>query len=91
MVIYDGSGTLKRKFALNEFVSEAEQENMTRGLSSIHWGGNHVLDHQRNVLHVVIVGYERKAPRWWHIIPPEDKRMVRTLRLDLGTAQFIPE
>lgn len=91
MVIYDGSGALKRKFALNDFVSEAEQESMMRGVSSIHWGGNHVLDHQVNILHVVIVGYERKAPRWWSIDPPEPKRTFRTIRIGLGTTQIIPD
>ena len=90
MVIYDGSGTVKRKFSLNDIVPEAEQSKLRRSVSSIHWGDGHVLDHQDNILHLVIEEYEYQAPRWWNITPPESKRTFRNLHVDLATARIIP-
>lgn len=44
VVVYSGNGDVVKKFALRDFMTEAEIEKVPHTIGSIHWGGPHILD-----------------------------------------------
>jgi hypothetical protein len=81
IVIYGPDGELKKKLSLTAIVSKAEFENLPRSASSIWWSGEHVLDHDENVVLLqVVTGNESD----------DSRKKYKTVRLHLGTGDVVP-
>jgi hypothetical protein len=66
IVIYRSDGTLVKRFALLDLLTEGDLESLPRSVSSIWWGGHHYIDELRDELVVLVVSnrtmpYEKHA------------------------------
>lgn len=81
IVIYDGTGQLKRKFALTSLMGREEFDRLPRSASSIWWSGEHEIPYDELVVNVRVVT-ERGSRS-------SDKKQYRTIRLSLETAEVL--
>jgi hypothetical protein len=85
IVIYSGSGELRKKFKLTDIMSEKDFEKLPRSVSSIDWGGEHYLsysDSESPIVHLRVLvrkTFERN----------EIQREFRTVRIRLDTAEIV--
>jgi hypothetical protein len=55
IVLYSGSGALRKQLALKDIMNDSDLNRLPRTASSIHWGGQHEIDHDGRTLKVRIV------------------------------------
>lgn len=89
IVIYAGSGALKKKLALTDIMSEADFNKFPRTASSIWWSGKHELDYDGRTLNVQIVAAEGISAGEIIEGHVESDGSFRTIRIDLGTAKTL--
>lgn len=85
IVIYSGSGSLNRKFALTDIMSDADFKRFPRTASSVHWSGQHDLDYDGRTLNVRIVAVEGLSAGERVDGYVEQDGEFRTVRIDMNT------
>jgi len=93
VVIYDARGEVLHHFALGDFLSLSERVRLVRSISSIHWGGTHLIVDGKLFLSIQIMPWEiyeapgSAAATAWKISP--DRFVER--RIDLVTGRVLDE
>jgi hypothetical protein len=89
IVLYSGSGDLKKKFALTNLMTEADFKRFPRTASSVHWNGQHELDNNERTLSVRIVAVEgvSAGERLEGYVTQEGE--FRTIRIDMSTGDVL--
>jgi hypothetical protein len=60
IVVYSGSGDVRKRLQLTDFLSEKEFEQLPRSVSSIHWSGEHYLDNSDPpIVHLEVITREK--------------------------------
>jgi hypothetical protein len=81
IVIYDGAGQVKRKFALTSLMSKEEFDRLPRSASSIWWSGEHEIDHDEVIINVRVLTKSGSES--------SDSKQYRTIRMSPETAQVL--
>lgn len=83
IVIYSGSGELRKKFSLTDILSKREFDELPRSVSSIQWDGEHYLDSSEPpVVHLQVVlrnTYKRD----------QIQRELKSVKIRLDTAEVV--
>jgi TonB family protein len=79
VVIYRSDGTMVKKFALEDLLTEGDIETFSRSTSSMSWGGEHKIDEASNLLVLKVVANGKSS---W-----EDTAKFHELKVDLATGQ----
>lgn len=79
VVIYRSDGTLVKKFALEDLLTEGDIETLPHSTSSIHWGGEHYTDEANNLLVLKVVANGKSS---W-----ETAAKFHELKIELATGQ----
>lgn len=83
IVVYSGSGEVRRQLKLTDIMSESEFSQLPRSISSIHWGGQHQIDDADplvvNLQVLVRQTFERSTL----------KSEFRTVQIRLDTAEVV--
>lgn len=79
VAIYRTTGTLIKKFGLEELLTEGDIESFPRSVSSMNWGGDHYLDNNLGLLVLKLVANGRN--------PWEADARFRELKIAVATAQ----
>lgn len=89
IVLYSASGALKKKFALTDIMSDSDFERLPRTASSVHWSGQHQLDHDGRTLKVRIVADEGISAGDKDEGYVEQEGEFRTVRIDVGSGRIL--
>lgn len=81
VVLYRPNGSVIKKFALEDLLTEGDIETLPHSVSSIWWGGDHYIDDSSDLLVLKIIS-NRKSP--W-----EDGATFRELKLELATGRTL--
>ena len=79
VVIYRSGGTMIKKFALEDLLTEGDIETFSRSVSSMSWGRGHYIDDANNLLVLRVVANGKSS---W-----EDEAKFHQLKIDLATGQ----
>jgi hypothetical protein len=89
IVIYSGAGTLRKKFALTDLMSDADFKRLPSSASSVHWGGPHELSHNERTLNVQIVAVEGLSVGESVEGNVEQEGEFRTVRIDMNSGKVL--
>jgi hypothetical protein len=81
VVIYRSDGTMIKKFALEDLLTEGDIETFSRSTSSMSWGGEHYINGANNLLVLRVVANGKSS---W-----EDEAKFHELKVDLATGQLL--